>query len=454
LVGLAGLIGTALSLVPGGGPARATSVFDPLNHLVVLMQENRSFDTYFGQLAAYQQAHDGSAQVEPEPMTGNPSGDGSGTVITPFHKTSYCEVHDLDHSWAGTHNEWDNGRMDGFARVNAQSTDALGQHPDPTGARAMGYYDATDLPYYYALYDRFAMSDTYFASVLSQTFPNRFYLLSGTSNGHIANDYPTSPTEWSWPSIFDRLDAAGVSWKVYFSEIPVSYLFATARNDTVKGHIFPISQYVADAAAGALPSVSFIDPILVGPTDVESDEHPSSNVQVGEKFVHDVVQALFTSPNWRDSALFLTYDEHGGFYDHLPPPTAPLPDNVAPIGGGGGYTFDHLGVRVPFVVVSPFAKRHYNSSALAGTDDFSNPVDPVYGTPAHVYSHTSILKTIEERFGLQALTARDASSNDLADLFDFTGRTAVGNAPTDLPDAPVDPAQAAACASAPPNGAP
>jgi phospholipase C len=288
--------------------------------------------------------------------------------------------------------------------------------------------------------------------VLSQTFPNRFYLLSGTSAGHTNNAFPTDPRDYAWPTVFDRLDAAGVTWRVYFNEVPFAFLFASARNHAA-GHVFPISQYYADAAAGQLPSVSFVDPVFVGTNNTENDEHPPTNVQGGQLNTANVINALFTSPNWPDSALFLTYDEHGGYYDHLPPPTAVLPDAIAPdakpVPGAKAYAFDHLGIRVPFVVVSPWAKQHYNSSALidpitnARSLDLTNPTDPKYGNPARVYSHTSILRTIEERFGLTGLTARDAASNDLADLFDFSAMHF--EHPPQLAAATVDPAQAAEC---------
>ncbi|MHB8671134.1 MAG: phospholipase C [Acidimicrobiales bacterium] len=415
----------ALGVLLPGSAARAAS-FSQINHIVVLVQENRSFDNYFGHLKAY----DPTLAVEPEPATGNP--DAAGDIITPFHQTSYCEVSDLDHSWAGTHNEWDLGKMDGFVKQNAVPA-------DPTGSRAMGYYDQTDLPFYYDLYDHFAISDTYFSSALDQTFPNRFYGLSATSFGHVANDFPTTnpPNDFTQPSIFNLLDNAGISWKVYFDEAPFAALYGYVRVHGA-GHLFPSKQYTVDAAAGNLPQVSFIDPFYVGEVNTENDGHPPSNVQRDQLGASDVINALFTSPNWSDSALFITYDEHGGFYDHVPPPKAVLPDAIPPNEPGA---FDHLGIRVPFVVVSPWAKSHYVSSALPV--DLTTPSDPSYGTPQHIYSHTSVLKTIEERFGLPALTARDAASNDLSDLFDFSApHFAV---PPHLAPATLDPQHAIDC---------
>jgi len=409
----------ALVITAGPSTVGAATPFGKINHFVVLMQENRSFDHYFGHLKAY----DPTLNVEPEPNTGNLSP--SGALIRPFHQTHYCEVADLDHSWTGTHNEWNSGAMDGFAKQNAVSA-------DPTGKRTMGYYTQQDLPFYYSLYDHFAISDTYFSSVLDQTFPNRFYLLSGTSFGHIRNDFPTPPgsnplTDYAQPTVFERLDAAKISWRVYFAEVPFAFLYGYVRQHAV-GHVFPIAQYFIDAAAGKLPRVSFVDPIFLGTVNTENDEHPPSNVQIGEKFAATVINKTFKSPNWPSTALILTYDEHGGFYDHLPPPSAPLPDSIGPMlqPGDAPGVFDHLGIRVPVAVISPWSHGHYVSTALplvrGGTD-------PVYSHPEHIYSHTSILRTIEERFGLSPLTARDASSNDLSDFFNFSAPT-FATAPT------------------------
>ena len=405
---ISALISVAVLASPSAVPA--ATPFAKIQHFVVLMQENRSFDHYFGHLAQY----DPTLGVEAEPNTGNV--DPNGHLIRPFHQTHYCEPADLDHSWTGTHHEWNNGAMSGFAKQNAVAK-------DPTGSRTMGYYTSADLPYYYDLYDHYAISDTYFSSVLDQTFPNRFYLLTGTSFGHIRNDFPTPPdanplTDYAQPTIFNRLDAAHVSWKVYFAEVPVAFLFGYVRQHTL-GHVFPISQYFIDAAAGLLPQVAFVDPIFLGPVNVENDEHPPSNVQMGQRFASQVINQLTKSPNWSSSALILTYDEHGGYYDHLPPPAAPLPDAIPPMlqPGDAPGAFDHLGIRVPVAVVSPWSRKHYVSSALPL---LSGGADPQYAHPEKIYSHTSILRTIEERFGLAPLTARDAASNDLSDFFDFT----------------------------------
>jgi len=396
----------------------AKAAVNPIDHVVVLMQENRSFDSYFGKLHFEGQPHSlpeppGSSNPDPTNPNGPP--------IKAFDKTHYCEVSDLNHSWTGTHQEIDGGAMDGFTAANV---DPL----DPTGSRTMGFYDQSDLPYYYGLYNTFAMGDHYFASVPGPTFPNREYLLAGTSFGHIRNDLPTTATGFDQRTIFNELDDAGVSWKVYSASYPVAFaeIFGYVRNHRL-GNIKPIQAYYADAALGKLPQVTFIDPLFGGPTNVENDEHPDANVQVGERFVSSVIRALFASPEWSSSALFLTYDEHGGFYDHVVPPAAAAPDDIPPMLQPGDVAagFDSYGVRVPAVVVSPYSRPHFVSHV--------------------VNDHTSILRFIETRFNLPALTRRDAAANPMLEFFDFTQASFA--TPPSLPAAPLNPAEVAYCAT-------
>ncbi len=216
----------------------------------------------------------------------------------------------------------------------------------------------------------------------------------------------TSPTTSRHPAaipnktIFELLGNAGVSWKIYDSQFAFGSLFSYVQTHA-KHHVFPISQYYLDAQNGNLPSVSFVDPIFSGAPNTENDEHPPSNVQVGQSFAYHVITALEQSPNWHASALFLTYDENGGFYDHVPPPTAVAPDAIPPMLNPGDTVagFNQLGPRVPVVVISPFAKAHYVSHV--------------------VHDHTSITRFIETRFNLPALTARDAAANPMLEFFDF-----------------------------------
>jgi phospholipase C len=301
--------------------------------------------------------------------------------------------------------------MDGFTTENVDPT-------DPTGSRAMGYFDRQTLPFYYDTANQFAVADRYFASVPGPTFPNRFYLLAGSSFGYISNVIQT----YDEKTIFESLENAGVSWKIYMASIQVELLFKFVQDHP--GHVFPISQYYTDAAAGNLPQVTFLESDPLGSVNSESDEHPPANVQVGQKFTHDAMDALVHSPNWSSSAFFLTYDEHGGYYDHVAPPAAVPPDNIPPMVRPGDpfNQFNLLGVRVPTTVVSPYAKSHYVSHT--------------------VFDHTSILKFIETRFGLAPLTARDAAANNMTDMFDFSH---ISNPSPVLADAPIDPAGVAFC---------
>jgi phospholipase C len=186
-----------------------------------------------------------------------------------------------------------------------------------------------------------------------------------------------------------------------------------------------IDEYFADAAAGTLPDVSFVDPSFMGDVNTQSDEHPPANAQVGQAFVAGVIDALMESPLWPSSALFLTYDEHGGFYDHVPPPPACPPDDIAPLllEGDTPADFDRYGFRVPLVVVSPFAKKRFVSHV--------------------VHDHTSILRFIETRFDLPALTRRDANADPMLEFFDFT--TPPFEKPPKLKRAKINPKLAEEC---------
>ena len=185
-------------------------------------------------------------------------------------------------------------------------------------------------------------------------------------------------------------------------------------------NVVPITQYFSDAAAGSLPQVSFVDPIFIGAKNVENDEHPPANIQVGQEFVSRVVRALFASPQWPQAALFLAYDEHGGYFDHVPPPLACVPDGIPPMlqTGDEPGTFDRYGIRVPVAVVSPFARPH-----------------SVSHTP---HDHTSILRFIETRFDLPALTARDANADPMLEFFAFNKNPPLLKVPA-LPAATIDP---------------
>jgi phospholipase C len=385
------------------GPEVPRGAQIPIDHIVVLMQENRSFDSYFGRLpAAGHRAVDGLPAAASNP-------DSDGTPVSAFHQDRYCTV-DTDHSWTASHRQFGNAYNSGFVIEN-----------NPDGERAMGYYDERDLPFYYTLAREFALGDRYFSSLLGPTFPNRSYLLAGTSFGHIRNDLGG----FGQPSIFDTLDAHGVSWKVYFNDVPyVTLLFGVAGG----ANVTRFANFLSDAAAGTLPQVSFVDSAM-GLGRAELDEHPPANIQQGEQFSAQVTEALVNSPNWPRAVLFITYDEHGGFYDHVPPPPACPPDDIAPLldpsdpSSDFPARFDRYGFRVPLLVISPYAKPGFVSHTI--------------------YDHTSILRFIETRFDLPALTSRDANATPVLDLFDFS-RPALLN-PPQLPPAPVDAGRLQAC---------
>jgi phospholipase C len=365
-------------------------VKNPIEHIVVIMQENRSFDHYFGHLPGHGQ---NDVDVATGGTSNPPSSDGGadGGAVAWYHEQRYC-VEDTDHGWVASHRQYNGGKNDGFAITNSSNS-------DPTGHRGLGYYDQTDLPFYYDLISTFATSDRYFCSVLGPTYPNRMYLYAGSSFGIVTTDTNVLAPP-GVPNLFKTLSEKGIDWKEYKSQIAATLIFPDFATDQAQAsHFVDIAEFASDAAAGTLPAVAFIDPTFLGDSTKENDEHPPANIQLGQAWVYDQVHALMTSPEWKSSALFITYDEHGGLYDHVPPPEACAPDDTAPrlnpeLGG-----FDRLGFRVPLIAVSPYVKRHFVSH--------------------EVHSHTSILRFIEAKFGLPALTNRDANSDALFDLFDF-----------------------------------
>jgi phospholipase C len=444
------------------------------------MMENHSFDNYFGALpyvpgGPYHRSSSGCMQDDHSCVDGlsclsSPTGDltcsnsnpeDAGLAATAFHNPSRCVIPDLAHEWLDSHLEANfekpnatvtDSPNDGFVRMNDS-----GYQPDrgmETGTEdpTMGFYTQVDLPFYYDLAQKFAIDDRYFASVIGPTLPNRFYLLAATSFGHVVAFPSYPPSEVLKPragTILDLLDSRGVSWTDYYDYSPQVIAFRQPR-DSADPHFQSMEDFftVAAGTAGAatLPEVSFLD--------TADQEHPPEDIQRGQAIVSRVVNAIRSGPYWKDSVIFITYDEHGGFYDHVSPPRAPqgsaqTPDGISPgqcadlsnppaseqPGAGvfcgeslfeaeslcpelarnpsGQYpnscaTFDQLGFRVPLLVVSPFAKAHYVSHSVG--------------------DHASILAFIEDRFlndqasggaGRLHLTLRDQYASPLEDLFDF-----------------------------------
>jgi phospholipase C len=382
----------------------------PIDHIIVLMQENRSFDHYLGHLRGR-----GQDDVDvPDEMAHSPTGTG----IVPWHHATEPCFDDPNHSWAGSHAAWNQGRNDGFVLASASPNDIEGN--DPTGSRAMGWYDDSDIPFYYQLASTFATSDRYFADVLGPTLPNRLYLYAGTSFGIVGGEVDAVFHR----TIFHEMNERGVSWKVYQSDVAAAFSTASFLLDSL-GMVAGIDDFAEDARRGRLPDVAFVDPSFVTSKAGLSDEGPPADMQIGQAFVFRQVSALMSSPSWATSAMFITYDEAGGLYDHVPPPEACLPGGTPPAQQSELGGFDRYGFRVPVFVVSPFAKAHFVSHV--------------------VHSHASILRFIEARFGIPALTERDANSDAMLDMFDFANPPFPSS--PDLAAPPIDQAKLDACRS-------
>ncbi|MEO6421014.1 MAG: alkaline phosphatase family protein [Polyangiaceae bacterium] len=397
----------------------------PIKTVVVLMMENRSFDSYYSHLNAFGNRTD--IEVAPDGVT-NP--DAMGMPHARKHAEHYC-FSDTNHEWVGTHEEVNGGKMDGFFMAN-QGKDAT--NPLEDGARALWFYDETEIPFYYALANTFGIADHYHAPLQGPTWPNRMYLYSATSFGRTSNALPDI-TAFPYPDsdamIFDELEKRHIDWNIYgdgsIGAAIVASTHIVNRWGADRAPVLRIADFYAAAEAGTLPPVVFLDPKLGMEGPAQNDEHPPADLQLGEKFSSDIVQALMKSPQWKDLALFITYDEHGGLYDHVVPPKACPPDDKAPIFDPGDPTapgvFDQEGVRVPLLVVSPYAKK---------------------GFVSHVtYDHASITRFIETKFKVPALTGRDANADPLLDFFDFKNPPFV--TPPSLPDAPVNQAEADYC---------
>jgi len=377
---------------PGSRPnptlPAGTDTLPQIEHIVIVMMENHSFDDHYGMLGR----GDGlKLDTSGQPVDANPY---NGKLLKSFHMPSTCQLNGKPgQDWFSSHISYNGGRNDGFVKAS--------------GPVAMGYWNETDIPFYYALGKQFVLCDRYFCSTLAQTYPNRRFLIAGTAAGIVSTQVKAltiSPPPNG--TIFDRLHAHGITWADYFTDLPGAAVVPSTLQTYPKN--FPkIDQFYADAAAGKLPAVSFVDPNF----DHGSEEN-NGDIRIGEQFVAKAVNAVMQGPAWNKTVLIYTYDEHGGYYDHVAPPAAIKPDNIPPgadVPGVKG-AYDRYGFRVPTVVVSPFAKKDYVSHT--------------------VYDHTSILKLIETKWNLPAMTYRDANANDMLDCLDLTGPPAFASPPT------------------------
>jgi phospholipase C len=339
----------------------------PIDHVVVVMQENRSFDHYFATL------HETHPEVEAIPA-GYANPDVNGVPVPPFRLPGSCLPDDPPHQWDAMHAQWNGGAMDGFVRTAAvRGSD---------GHYATGYYDESDLPFYHWLARTFALGDRNFASVLGGTWPNRAVLYTGSTHG-LRNTGDFVLDEGVVETVFDQLDAAGVTWGVYTDGTPRQDLMGWDREH--RG-VAGFNAFLAALADGSLPAVSFVDPAFV------QDEHPPNDVHGGEMWTRRIVTGAIASPIWQRLAIVFTYDEGGGMFDHVSPPRACAP---SPELEGT----DVLGHRVPLVVISPWARPGHVSHV--------------------VHDHASVLRFVQLLFDLPALSARDANADALLDMFDF-----------------------------------
>ncbi|MFI4935952.1 MAG: phospholipase C [Caulobacterales bacterium] len=498
---LVGLVGAMLALgwAAWAGPvlaAQPEAGLQKLNHIIVIFLENRSFDHYFGALAyapgtPYHTAKTCRAGDHAcvDGLTCKRTASGAldcanwnahadGRRVFAFHAANRCIAPDVDHEWQGSHRDVNfahpertlaDPRNDGFVEQNDFMAPDTHRNGPADGARAMAYYTWADLPFYYDVAQTFAISDRYFSSTLGASDPNHAFHLAGSFFGHLTDEEQGPPRPDGYKplhgTIYDLLTARGVDWAESYQDVPegAAYLrFTSITDDSQNDAHFIRHQDLLDRLKGApgarpLPSVVWVNARL-GYFDngaSMNNEHPSSDIQRGQAWVSQLLTDLRGGPYWKDSAVLITYDEGGGFYDHVPPPRAPqggqrTPDGLDPGAcadasnlpasgkpGGGIYCFrerkngttydeilglcpgydpakpypaacpdyDQLGFRVPLMVISPFAKNAYVSHAVA--------------------DHTSMLALIEKRFltrpdgGTPHLTLRDKDAWTLEDMFDF-----------------------------------
>lgn len=507
-------------------PARADGDLRKLQHIIVVMQENHSFDNYFGALAyvpggPYHSAtrfdsvddrdfsHKGfegcraddhlcvdglTCKVDEsgEFTCRNSNLDDDGSTVFSFHDARRCAVPDIDHGWIAVHQsanfDHPNDTLrhflgDGFVRAT-DLTDQPDSGPETSvDDQTMSFYNQNELPFYYQLAQSFGISDRYFASILGPTFPNRAYLSAATSFGHITTNDTVPPPGGYKPAtgtIYDLMDKNKVSWANYFQDVPQGGSFRNFSLTSADPHFLPYKLFLAQVSGAsgtpALPQVSFVDPnfgFLAG-ASAESDEHPPTDIQRGQAFLSQVINAVRNGPYWKDTIIFLTYDEHGGFYDHVRPPRAPqgnqrTPDGISPgqcadasnppaslMPGGGAQctqnqlsktgtsvagaeelcpalaadptgpfpaecaSFDQLGFRVPLLAISPFSKKHYVSHVVSDHTSLLALIEKRFMTPARTRDFDDDGDRDDaDSFVRPHLTNRDLFANTLEDLFDF-----------------------------------
>jgi phospholipase C len=388
-----------------------------ISNIVVLMQENRSFDHMLGYL--YADTNNISPNGQPfEGLTGLESNlDGSGNQVFVYQIASsapsayYMPGADPGEGYKATNDQlWGSdtapasgteATMSGFITdfdytIGWESADTSGDWnivPGTTASEIMGCFAPEALPVLSALATGYAVCDYWFCSAPTETLPNRAFLCAGTSQGHMDDDTKT----YTCPSIFGALTKAGISWAAYgYNADPLVRYDFPDTTSAPASNFGAFKDFQAAAAAGTLPAFTFLEPDF---SATGNSQHPNYDVALGEQLIHDVYETLRTSPQWATTLFILTYDEHGGCYDHVPPPWGATPPDSTP--GEFGFGFDRFGPRVPTLLISPLIAP----GTVYRVPDGSTPLD-----------HTSILKVIEQRWNLPALTARDAAAPGFGDV--------------------------------------
>lgn len=365
----AALASGALAL--GGSSAAKPLLPNPRNsgieHVVVVMMENRSFDHLLGWLPGADGRQAGLAYLD--------SGGGSHSTYPLQPDYQGCGHPDPDHSYEGARVEYDRGGCDGWLRAGLNDEYAI------------GYYLQNDVAFLAQAAPGWTACDRYFAAILGPTFPNRLYMHAAQTD-RLGDTFELS----TLPTIWDRLAAAGLSGRYYFSDAPFLGLWGLKYASISR----TIDHFFEDCADGTLPQVSYVDPRFIDEAaGTSDDDHPHADIRNGEVFMNAVYSAVTSSPNWKHTVFVITFDEWGGFFEHVPPPAAPIPAASAAAGDEDGL----LGFRVPCLIMSPYAGREVVSHTA--------------------FDHTSILKLIEWRWNLEPLTVRDATANNLALALDF-----------------------------------
>jgi phospholipase C len=431
------MAGRAAGSLPFPGKAPGTvNPNMPFDHIVIVMMENHSFDNLLGALPLTHPDADGLTFKNGAPTNSNPGAGPNAPAVTSFALNTTAQGPHVTQSWQATHQQINGGRMNGFVTSGGMK-------------QPMSYYPPQVLPFAYALASKFTLANRWFCPVPGPTYPNRRFLLAGTAYGgtvtdaqSLLDDPPPNGT------ICDKLSDHDINWSVYFSDMPFTAVIPSIVENHLDHH-HPISEFFDACKGGTLPAVSFVDPRigllseigkplttlpvlgqigadLAGGDTPQTEEDPQ-DMYDGEAWAHSVVQAVLSSPVWKRTLLIYTYDEHGGYYDHVPPPAAIPPDDIPPSvqPPDASAAYNMYGPRVPAIVVSPYSRPS--------------------GVTNVVHDHTSVLATLEAKWNLPALTNRDANAETVMDFLDVNNAAlavppAIPGPSTTGPSGPATPA--------------